>query len=60
MFRKRHALGGEHLWGSRGCLGTHDVLLMGAWALQPLLEGRHLRRPRAYSVKPTDPERLPL
>lgn len=28
-FREQQTLGGEHLWGSGGCLGTHDVLLMG-------------------------------
>lgn len=30
VFKEVRALGGERMWGSRGCLGTQDVLLMRA------------------------------
>ena len=30
VFKEMHALGGEHMWGSSGCLETQDVLLMRA------------------------------
>lgn len=31
---ERHTLGLERVWGSEGCLGTCDVLLMKVWTLQ--------------------------